>query len=171
MNAPNPSITALSGPGDTHSQSPDRCRHLTVRGRRCRSRAIRSGFCFRHAALQLQSNQPVDTDLSADFLLQLDDLQSADNINLFLSKLLILVVQNRISSRRAAVLTYITNQLLHSLAAIQRQVDQEPVQVIMDGICSPDFPSRDPHARATVTPGAPGTTTPEPLHPATAGVL
>src|SRR6266850_8274774 len=89
-----------------------KCHHVTLSGRQCRLRAIRSGLCFRHAALQLQSAQPVDVDLSADFLGQLDDLQSAEQINQFLAKLLILVVQNRISARRAAVLTYITNQLL-----------------------------------------------------------
>ena len=94
-----------------------KCHHVTLSGRQCRLRAIRSGLCFRHAALQLQSAQPVDVDLSADFLGQLDDLQSAEQINQFLAKLLILVVQNRISARRAAVLTYITNQLFHSLVA------------------------------------------------------
>ncbi len=40
----------------------------------------------------------------------------------------VLVVQNRISARRAAVLTYITNQLLHSLVAIKREVDSQPVE-------------------------------------------
>ena len=75
-----------------------KCHHVTLSGRQCRLRAIRSGLCFRHAALQLQSAQPVDVDLSADFLGQLDDLQSAEQINQFLAKLLILVVQNRISA-------------------------------------------------------------------------
>src|SRR6267154_410868 len=84
-----------------------KCHHVTVSGRQCRLRAIRSGLCFRHATLQLQSAQPVEVDLSADFLGKLDDLQSAEQINQFLAKLLILVVQNRISARRAAVLTYI----------------------------------------------------------------
>jgi hypothetical protein len=103
-----------------------KCHHITISGRRCRLRAIRSGLCFRHAALQLQSAQPVDVDLSADFLGQLDDLQSAEQINQVLAKLLVLVVQNRISARRAAVLTYITNQLLYSLVAIKREVDSQP---------------------------------------------
>jgi len=65
-------------------------------------------------------------------VVQLDDLQSAEQINQFLAKLLILVVQNRISVRRAAVLTYITNQLLHSLVAIKRQIDNDPVEYIFD---------------------------------------
>src|SRR6266481_10139658 len=126
-----------------------KCHHVTVSGRQCRLRAIRSGLCFRHATLQLQSAQPVDVDLSADFLGQLDDLQSAEQINQFLAKLLILVVQNRISARRAAVLTYITNQLLHSLVAIKREIDSQPVQYDWS-----DFPcpERDkPNATTTQT--------------------
>ena len=124
MNSQTPGYTtiALTGNADT------KCTHFTARGRRCRLRALRSGLCFRHAALQIQPAQPVDVDLSADFSIQLDDLQSADQINQFLAKLLILVVQNRISPRRAAVLTYITNQLLHSLVAIKREVDSQPIQ-------------------------------------------
>ncbi|HLZ91831.1 MAG TPA: hypothetical protein VKQ28_08960 [Candidatus Acidoferrum sp.] len=143
MNTPNPCITAVPDSGDAHS--PDGCRHLTARGRRCRSRAVRSGFCFRHAALQLQSHQPLDVDLSADFLLQLDDLQSAEQINQFLGKLLILVVQNRISPRRAAVLTYITNQLLRSLVAIQREIDSEPPRFDWENCPRPlrDLPDSD----------------------------
>jgi hypothetical protein len=119
MNSQTPSSNAIALPG-----SPDaKCSHFTARGRRCRLRALRSGLCFRHAALQIQPAQPVDVDLSADFLIQLDDLQSADQINQFLAKLLILVVQNRISARRAAVLAYITNQLLRTLPAIAKEED------------------------------------------------
>jgi hypothetical protein len=120
------------------SNSKDKCTHFTAGGRRCRLRVLRSGLCFRHAALQVQPAQPVDVDLSADFLIQLDDLQSADQINQFLAKLLILVVQNRISPRRAAVLTYITNQLLHSLVAIKREMDSQPVQIDWSGFPRPN---------------------------------
>jgi hypothetical protein len=74
----------------------------------------------------------VDVDLSADFLIQLDDLQSADQINQFLAKLLLLVVQNRISARRAAVLAYITNQLLRTLPAIAKEEDAKPTTIIVD---------------------------------------
>src|SRR5713101_460507 len=129
----NPQASTPSSTGTTPVAAVEKCHHFTARGRQCRLRALRSGLCFRHAALQLQSPQPVDVDLSADFLIQLDDLQSADQINQFLAKLLILVVQNRISARRAAVLTYITNQLLHSLVAIKREVDSEPVQIDWTG--------------------------------------
>jgi hypothetical protein len=128
MNSQTPSSNALALPGSPGAK----CTHFTARGRRCRLRALRSGLCFRHAALQIQPAQPVDVDLSADFLIQLDDLQSADQINQFLAKLLILVVQNRISARRAAVLAYITNQLLRTLPAIAKEEDAKPTQIIFD---------------------------------------
>jgi hypothetical protein len=129
MNLQTPSQSTL---GAAPAASSAKCPHFTVSGRKCCLRAVRSGLCFRHAALQVQPAQPVDVDLSADFLGQLDDLKSAEQINEFLGKLLILVVQNRISPRRAAVLTYITNQLLHSLVAITRQLDSDPVKLIFD---------------------------------------
>src|SRR5258708_4777080 len=125
-----------------------KCHHVTVSGRQCRLRAIRSGLCFRHAALQLQSAQPVEVDLSADFLGKLDDLQSAEQINQFLAKLLILVVQNRISARRAAVLTYITNQLLHSLVAIKREIDSQPVEIDWTGWPEPNHRQSETLAQA-----------------------
>jgi hypothetical protein len=81
----------------------------------------------------------VDVDLSADFLIQLDDLQSAEEINQFLAKLLILVVQNRISVRRAAVLAYITNQLLRTVSIMNKENAENP-QIIVDM----PGPERDP---------------------------
>jgi hypothetical protein len=100
----NPQTSSLASSGASSVASRhEMCRHFTARGRKCRLRALRAGLCFRHAALQVQPAQAVDVDLSAEFLVQLDDLQSADQINQFLAKLLILVVQNRISppSRRS----------------------------------------------------------------------
>ena len=48
-------------------------------------------------------------------------------------------MQNRISARRAAVLTYITNQLLHSLVAIQRELANQPLELNWDGFPCPDY--------------------------------
>ena len=146
----NPQASTHSSIGATPVATRDeKCRHFTPRGRQCRLPALRSGLCFRHAALQLQPAQPVDVDLSAHFLIQLDDLQSADQINQFLAKLLILVVQNRISARRAAVLAYITNQLLHSLVAIKRESDSQPVQWDFSDCPRPD--RSQPNAAETQT--------------------
>jgi hypothetical protein len=131
----NPQASSPSSTGATPvATGHGKCRHFTARGRQCRLPALRSGLCFRHAALELEPTQPLDVDLSADFLIQLDDLQSADQINQFLAKLLILVVQNRISVRRAAVLAYITNQLLRTVSIMNKENAENP-RIIVDMPC------------------------------------
>lgn len=95
-----------------------RCRHFTLHGRQCRLRVLdtQSGFCFRHAKPRpLQSDSD---DLTAELLGELSEFAFASEINTFLSKLLVLVTKGRVSPRRASVLAYITNQLLHSHRAI-----------------------------------------------------
>ena len=62
----------------------------------------------------------------------LDDFTSAAQINDFLSRLLLLLAQDKISTRRAAVLTYITSQLLRTLPAIDKEENAEPTQFIFD---------------------------------------
>jgi hypothetical protein len=110
-----------------------RCRHHTARGRQCRLRALdtHSGYCFRHA--KPRPVQSDSDDLSTELLGQLSEFESASEINKFLAKLLVLVTKGRVSPRRASVLAYITNQLLHSHRAIDREIDQEPVTIILDG--------------------------------------
>jgi len=81
--------------------------------------------------LQSQVQQPLDVDLSGDFAAQLAELTSAEQINAFLGKLLLLVVQNRISVRRAAVLAYITNQLLRTVSIMNKESEDNP-QIIFD---------------------------------------
>jgi hypothetical protein len=52
--------------------------------------------------------------LSSDLLPELSEFNSGVDIRKFLVRLLVLVTKGRISSRRAAALAYISNQLLHS---------------------------------------------------------
>jgi len=109
----------LSAPSST--EDAPRCRHLTVNGRQCRHRVLdtQSDLCFRHARpLPMQSDSE---DLSPDLLPQLSPFDSAVDINQFLARLLVLVTKGRVSPRRASVLAYITNQLLHSHHAIERK--------------------------------------------------
>jgi len=109
-----------------------RCHRRTRHGHQCRLRPLSpGGLCFRHASLQSQVKQPMDIDLSGDFAAQLAELKSAEQINDFLGKLLILVVQNRISVRRAAVLAYITNQLLRTVSIMNKENEDE-TQIICD---------------------------------------
>jgi hypothetical protein len=115
-----------------------RCRHYTDRGRRCQLPVVdaHSGYCFRHAKPQPAPSDSVD--LSAELLPELSEFSSGADIRQFLARLLIQVTKGRVTPRRASVLAYITNQLLHSHRAIDREIDQEPVTVIWDDAPRPD---------------------------------
>jgi hypothetical protein len=103
-----------------------RCQHCTARGSQCRLPVVdtRSGFCFRHAKPQPTPSDSVD--LSAELLPELSEFSSGADIRQFLARLLIQVTKGRVSPRRASVLAYITNQLLHSHRAIDRETNSDP---------------------------------------------
>jgi hypothetical protein len=99
--------------------SSSRCEHLTRSGRRCRLRApAGSKFCGRHATV---AQDPAEADLSDTLTSGLDKFDSPAAINDFLSRLLLLLAQDRISPRRAAVLAYVTNQILHTVSAMEQE--------------------------------------------------
>jgi hypothetical protein len=111
-----------------------RCQHRTSSGRQCRFRASgpASELCSRHASIHACS-----ADLAAALTNGLTGFKSAAPINDFLSRLLLLLAQDRISPRRAAVLAYITNQLLRTVAVMEqepaaRDSQNVPVKVIWD---------------------------------------
>jgi hypothetical protein len=94
-----------------------RCIHRDPKGRQCRALALdrRSGLCPRHLAEQQQ-------ELAADHFRHLTTraqfFQTAQGINYSLMNLYQLLAQNRISPRRAAVLSYISSLLLRTLPQI-----------------------------------------------------
>ena len=102
-----------------------RCEHRFSNGTRCRLPvpAADARFCSSHA--KLPQNRAAAADLADTLTAGLGEFHSAANINDFLSRLLLLVAQDRISPRRAAVLAYITNQLLRTVAALDRENDRE----------------------------------------------
>ena len=108
-----------------------RCQHFYPNGRRCRlsSSLAHPNFCLTHA--HLPQNQP-EPEIASTLTANLDDFTSAAQINNFLSRLLLLLAQDKISTRRAAVLAYITNQLLRTLPAIAKEENAEPTQIIFD---------------------------------------
>jgi hypothetical protein len=114
----NPSATTEISSAILQSES-SRCLHRFANGKRCRLRAeSSSSLCAHHFRLSAIAAAPPASpndaaDLSADLLPDLSRLSSVD-LRQFLARLLVLVTQGRISPRRAAVLSYITNQLLHS---------------------------------------------------------
>jgi hypothetical protein len=123
------------------TDKPPRCRHLDKSNRRCRKLVSDpdSGFCKGHAGAQ------PEPDLSATLTAGLEEFTSPAAINNFLSRLLLLLSQNRISPRRAAVLAYITNQILRTVAAIERDAAKTPPNIeYIIGIPRPEHEPADP---------------------------
>ena len=127
-----------------------RCHHLFPNGRRCRLHPTTANpnFCPAHAPLP--ANQPDAAEIASTLTLNLNDFTSASQINDFLSRLLLLLAQDKISTRRAAVLAYITNQLLRTLPAIDRELNPKedpnaPVEIIND-MLDYDYGSPRPQA-------------------------
>jgi hypothetical protein len=90
-----------------------RCSHSAPSGRRCRNSASAgSSFCPIH--------QP-KPDPAAELVRDLDQFRSAADVTVFLSRLIGAVSRGDISTRRAAVLSYVAISLMHSLRQLQRE--------------------------------------------------
>ena len=107
----------LTAKGDS-----SRCQHRYCNGKRCRLSGSESqlGLCSHHFRLSAAGasgrQAPSDSlDLSADLLPELSGSGVRADLRQFLTRLL--VTQGRVTPRRATVLAYITNQLLHSRRA------------------------------------------------------
>jgi hypothetical protein len=114
-----------------------RCTHRFANGMRCRLLTLDpySTFCANHATRVENQREPADT--AASLTADLKEFRSAIPINDFLARLLLLLAENRISPRRAAVLAYITNQLLRTLPAIDRELNpkedpNQPHEIVWD---------------------------------------
>jgi hypothetical protein len=110
-----------------------RCQHRYANGKQCRQSGLESqaGLCSHHFRL---SNPSVtfpstpgndSTDLSADLLRGRLKFSSAEGLREFLTRLLVLVTEGRVTPRRAAVLAYITNQLLHTHSVVLKEEELE----------------------------------------------
>jgi hypothetical protein len=119
----------------THNSA--RCNYRFPNGMRCRLIGFANQpFCPKHTQVAA-SPQPDPAEIASTLTANLDDFTSAAQINNFLSRLLLLLAQDKISTRRAAVLAYITNQLLRTLPAIHRELNPKegpnsPVEFICD---------------------------------------
>ena len=127
----------LSTPGPHQDSQPasssrTHCRHRIRNGRYCQLPVLdlHSRLCFRHFALH--NHEAEAANLSSDLATEPGDFKSAAEIQAFLAKLLRLLAQDRIPARRAAVMAYITNQLLRALTAIQQDAKTEPTTIVID---------------------------------------
>jgi hypothetical protein len=104
-----------------------RCAHRDPSGRQCRLRAsdAHSGLCPQHQADQKQTEA---ADYSDVLFKDSQAFQNAQGINHSLRQLYWLTAQNRISTRRAAVLAYIGSLILRTLP----QIDADRAAGIID---------------------------------------
>lgn len=98
-----------------------RCAHRTASGRRCRLPVAdaRSCLCPKHRAEQQQLEA---ADHYYHLAINYQEFQTAQGINHSLHNLYSLLAQNRISARRAAVLSYISSLLLRTLPQIDADI-------------------------------------------------
>jgi hypothetical protein len=103
---------------NTDQPTGTRCRYRTPTGRRCRAArsSPSSPHCAHHRAMAKKA--PLD-DIAADLTARLKDirlsLQSAQGVHNSLAELYVLLAQDRVSPRRAAVLAYLSSLLLRTL--------------------------------------------------------
>ncbi len=137
-------------PKHTSSNSTkQRCQHRFANRKRCMMSTLHQDpLCPAHA--KLQRVEETATELTAN----LTTFKSAEELNDFLSRLLLLLAQNKISPRRAAVLAYITNQLLRTVAVIHQRnaeaqaalkaADEKEVRRIVIDMERPNHDDPDP---------------------------
>ena len=116
---------------------PPRCTHRSASGGRCHTIPLSgSALCAAHAKADASRREAED--LAATLTGGIDEFTSAAPVNRFLSRLLLLLAQDRISPRRGAVMAYTANLLLRSVsvmeqeAAAARDPKKHPPRIIWD---------------------------------------
>ena len=130
-----------------------RCHHRFPNGMRCRLLGFgNQPFCPKHTH-PAAPPPPEPAEIASTLTANLDDFTSAAQINDFLSRLLLLLAQDKISTRRAAVLAYITSQLLRTLPAIDKEEGRGETTIIFDAPRpNREGPSPDQNPQLTGTP-------------------
>ena len=103
--------------------APLHCQHRSASGRRFCRMAVSdpaSGLCFRHAAEQKRNKDAVN--LASQLIGDTQEFTSAVAINRSLGELYKLLARDEIAPRRAAVMAYTCNLLLHTLPAMEREL-------------------------------------------------
>ncbi len=106
----------------TSKQPPEnRCTHKTAHGRRCTMPTVAPdvALCLPHWQRQNGDPQTVSAELLGPFA----ELTTATAVNHALAKLFSLVAEGRVPSRDGAVLAYIGQLLLNSLAAVRHEAE------------------------------------------------
>ena len=98
------------------------CQQLTTDGRRCLLPRMKGhpSLCYVHAQRQQQLLDPKR--VAAELLGPFQDLKTANAVNHALGSLFLLLAQNRIPPRNAAILAYIGQLLLQSLSPVRSEI-------------------------------------------------
>lgn len=104
------------------SESRSLCTSITSKGRRCRYPVHIPGsqLCKLHSRPRRINPSEPEANPLAGLSPEISAFHSYADISQFLARLLTLLAENRISPRRAAVLSYVANSLLNSLRAAER---------------------------------------------------
>jgi len=111
-----------------------RCRRRTRANGRCRLpvQDPATGLCFKHTAPLPGARFPAPdrADLSAELFGEVvPAFKSAEEINATLARVVVLVAQGRLSSRRAAVITYALGFILRGVLVIDKKAADAPSQL------------------------------------------
>jgi hypothetical protein len=108
-----------------------RCQHYFRSGRQCRLTVsgADSTLCAKHA----QQKQSESSGSVAELTDDIGGFKSALEVHELLSRLQQLLSEKRISPRLAGVMAYISSLHLRTLAAINREDEDDKVTIIMDG--------------------------------------
>jgi hypothetical protein len=151
-NSPGEGGRDSSGEGGINSQTA-LCQHINAQGRRCRMPALNAfaegpcagdfSLCSYHARRHSQST-PAGEAVAAELLASVNDFTTAASINRFIGNIVTQLARKRIQRRDAIALAYLSQLLLNSLSAMNREEslrDEEsrrrPVRVIWDMPCPP----------------------------------
>ncbi|HEY2820189.1 MAG TPA: hypothetical protein VGJ06_04025 [Candidatus Acidoferrum sp.] len=130
--------------------SPSSCHHVYPAGRRCRFPALPDAmFCIRHVHSGFGSVPEVD--LSRHFGPDPVNFKSAYEVNDFLCSLAKLMIENRISARRASVLAYIASLELRTLPAIDQEFAPDENLPLMVFDRPESLPPQAPHPATSNT--------------------
>jgi hypothetical protein len=120
----------ISQPTDAPSD-PVLCVHISPAGRRCRMLPAKNhpSLCVHHARKSRRRHQPDDEALAAELLDSIDDFTSAASVNLFIGNIVKQLARKRIERRDAIAFAYLSQLLLNSLAAMDKELlNQMPLE-------------------------------------------
>jgi len=139
----------------TQQLSSSRCTYMTASGRRCRmSASPGSLYCFSHA----KNNVIVASTLAAELSHAAGSLGAPEDVHRVLAKIFLALAEDRLSTRKAAVLGYLGQMLLRShreIAFHKKLADEEAKRNNSGHLTVIDIPGMTDEAPAVTAPSQP----------------